>query len=228
MIKMVLLALTINVPVDTGQKEEYDLSWSLKSKGSNCRPLSENIAEPIFRCGTAIQNNVTVHVDLQDQCTTSVYPPGVNRIDVLYTSLTNSGLPFGQSTNSEATVNFNINTFVAASGFSLPTADVRRRMTFEDAPTNINQALVSSISVSECPGDFTKTATCVKNDVSRGQTMLFSTKQSDVGDDTICSLDHTKTYYINYIHTGDPYNGQSRCSNINHQTCALFYAEGVF
>ena len=172
----------------------------------------------------------TVDVDfsLNAGCTTGVYPTGgsstaLNAVQDTYQNI-NDDQPFGVSTNTSFELNFSVDQFVTLTGFSLPTDETRRRIVFEDAPTNYNLMETATLSVSECPGDFTTSALCVIP-VNNGSTVFMTTRNMDPTGTNWCHLDHTKTYYINYVLTQGPYTQQPECANSQHNTCAIFYTE---
>ena len=172
----------------------------------------------------------TVEVDysLNAGCTTGVYPTGgasqaLGVVQDTYMNI-NDGQPFGASTNTSFELSFGTDEFVTLTGFSLPTDETRRRMVFENAPTNYNLMSTATMSVSECPGDFTTSALCVIQ-VSNSSTVFMTTKNGDPTLSNWCHLDHNKTYYINYVLTPSPYTQQPACANSQHSTCAIFYTE---
>jgi hypothetical protein len=166
-------------------------------------------------------HQVSINVTAPGFCSTDVYPPGLARANGVYRNF-NDGFDFGQSTNASFLANIGINTFLTLSDFSFPQADSRRRIALVDAPSNFNLMAVTTISISECPGDFTETATCLF-EVNNNSNMFFSTRPSDA-DSFFCVLDPQQVYYINYITTPDPYNEPPSC-NDDEPDCAVFYAK---
>jgi hypothetical protein len=169
-------------------------------------------------------HQVDITVTEPSFCSTDVYPDGLFRIDADY-AFFNDGFNFGESTNATFLANVHNDNFLTLSDFSFPQVNARRRIIMAPAPTNFNLISQGTISVSECPGDFSETATCVFT-VSNTTNLFFSTKPSDA-DSFFCLLDPEQTYYINYITTPDPYNEPPECANQNHTSCAFFYAEGI-
>ena len=166
-------------------------------------------------------HQVSINVTAPGFCTTDVYPPGLIRVNGVYRNY-NDGFNFGESTNASFLANISINSFLTLSDFSFPQPDSRRRIALVDAPSNFNLMAISTISISECPGDFTETATCVF-EVNNNSNVFFSTRPSDAGS-FYCMLDPEQAYYINYITTPDPYNEAPSCVN-DEPDCAIFYAE---
>lgn len=170
----------------------------------------------------------TVDVDysLNAGCTTGVYPTGGSSqtlavVQDTYDNI-NDGQPFGASTNTSFELSFGTDEFVTLTGFSLPTDNTRRRMVFENAPTNYNLMSSATMSVSECPGDFTSSALCVIQ-VTNTSTVFMTTDHTSP--QSWCHLDHNKTYYINFVLTPSPYTQQPACASSQHSTCAIFYTE---
>lgn len=156
-------------------------------------------------------------------CTTDVYPPGLFRENGTYEQY-NDGEPFGVSTNTSFLLDIRINRFVVLDNFSYPQVNAWRRIVFVDAPTNHNMMHVGTISVSECPGDFSETATC-RISVHNNKTIFVTTRPGDSDIDPFCKLDPNKSYYINYVLTDDPYNGMPECADVTDTVCAMFYSE---
>ena len=138
-----------------------------------------------------------------------------------YPSL-NDNEPFGESVSTSFELNLKTDRYAVVSGFSL-NAD-RRRMVFENAPTNYNLMSEVTISVSTCPGDFTSTAACLFQ-ASNSSTLIFTTKANDP--DNWCKLERGKQYYINYILTPEPFTTAPACANPSHSRCAIFYTEAA-
>lgn len=136
-----------------------------------------------------------------------------------YPSL-NDNQPFGESTSTSFELNLQTNRYAVVSGFSLPSG--KRRMVFENAPTNYHLADRFSISVSECPGDFTATATCLMQ-AHNSSTLFFTTNSHDPV--SWCKLEAGKEYFINYILTPEPFTDLPTCANPSHSRCAIFYSE---
>lgn len=157
----------------------------------------------------------------EQECSRDMYPDGLRKVSGTYEQY-NDGYPFGESTNTSFLLNINTMTFVSLSGFSLPHENTRRRIVFENAPTNYNLMGSGLVSVSRCPGDFV-TATCVMP-VNNGSTLFITTKPNDPPH--WCHVDKDKEYFINYILTDDLAYPPS-CANMLHRTCAMFYTEAL-
>lgn len=164
-----------------------------------------------------------VNVAFSLMCDESVHPPGLRMAEGTYAEF-NDGFGFGESTNASFLLDIPTNSFFALSGFSLPTENVRRRIVFVDAPTNRTQMDGGTVSVSECPGDFSESATCVFS-VNNMSTLFFSTRPSEELD-VYCVLDPTKTYFINYVTSQDPYSVPPTC-RADGTRCAMFYSESL-
>jgi hypothetical protein len=163
-----------------------------------------------------------------NNCTAAVFPPNLTRITGVYSQY-NDGVDFGESTNTSFELDIPNTHFFALSGFSLTgnsQLNVRRKIILADAPTQ-RQIDQSTMSVSECPGDFSNTATCVIpiSTTLPHSRVNFSTVPSD-DPAVFCILDPTKTYYVNFVNSPDPYNTPPSC-RIGHSACTVFYSEGL-
>ncbi len=195
-------------------------SGTQAASGSTAVTIDEN-TEITLTCGS-LSSTVTVTYTQNASCTTAIYPAGLNIIQATYESV-NDNQPFGASTNTSFLLNMSVTEFHTLSGFSFPQTEARRRVVFADAPTSFRLMGQGTMSVSECPGDFSNTAVCVIP-VHNSKTVLFSTRASD-SSASFCKLDPTKTYFVNYVHSADPYNVTPTCASSLNQTCAMFYTE---
>lgn len=162
-------------------------------------------------------------------CSTSVYPPTLTRKNGVYRDY-NDGFDFGESTNASFMLDISNNQFYTLSGFSLlgnSNLNIRRKITLVDAPTQ-RQIDQSTMSISECPGDFTQSATCVIpiSATLPNSLVKFSTLPSD-DPNVYCILDPSKTYYVNFVNSPNPYTSLPSCRNGSHTACTIFYSEGV-
>ncbi|MCX7554698.1 hypothetical protein OS175_12480 [Marinicella sp. S1101] len=138
----------------------------------------------------------------------------------------NDGFGFGESTNSRFLAPVSTNEYLSLAEFSFSDADTRRRIVFNDAPTSENLIDEATISISQCPGDFTESATCVIP-VNNNSNVFFSTRPSDLGDPLYCVLDPEKSYYFNLIMSPDPFNTIPSCDEPTDTQCSAFYAEAL-
>lgn len=175
-----------------------------------------------------VTRTVTVTYSSIEGCENTTFPPGLTMVQGSYETY-NDEQPFGASTNITFELDISNTQFYALSGFSLPADtqfNIRRRITLEDAPTQrqINQ---STMSISECPGDFSpQSATCVIPISGSLPTSIakFSTVPTD--DNTFCILDPSKTYYANFVNSPSPFTQPPSCE-LGHSACTIFYAEGL-
>ncbi len=174
----------------------------------------------------SLQRTVSVTYTQNSSCTTSIYPAGLSIVQATYASR-NDDQPFGVSTNTSFELDMQNTTFHSLSGFSFPQADSRRRINLVDAPTQ-RQIDQSTMSISECPGDFSPTAACVIpiSTSLPNSVVLFSTKPAD-NPDFFCILDPTKTYYANFVNSPDPYNVTPSCAIGSNIACTVFYSENL-
>ncbi|WP_223787063.1 hypothetical protein [Marinicella meishanensis] len=175
-------------------------------------------------CGSQVAN-VNVTFNANSSCSPTVYPAGLERVEKVYTEI-NDGQPFGVSTNTDVLEDIGIGQFLSVSGFSLNQTNFRRRIVFEQAPTNHRLMENATISVAECPGDFSETAQCVKA-VNNFSNMFFSTNPAD-NPALYCLMDKDTVYYFNIVLSNDPYNVTPECNNPVHEVCAIFYTETSF
>lgn len=170
----------------------------------------------------------TIDVTYTLLCDPSMHPPGLTMVEDVYANI-NDGFPFGESTNTSFLLNIWNTQFVSLSDFSLPTEETTRRIVFVDAPTSHNHMDTGTVSVSECPGDFSdETATCVLP-VHNNSTLFISTKASDPLSESpgFCRLDPRKTYFINYVTSPAPYDEPPSCQAAGAEDCAMFYSESL-
>lgn len=198
---------------------------------SGAQPLSGEL-DLVVDQDTVLALNCDALVETLDitytlQCDASVHPPGLTMVEDVYANI-NDGFPFGESTNASFLLNIWNTQFVSLSDFSLPTAETSRRIVFVDAPTSHNHFNTGTVSISECPGDFSETATCVLP-VHNNATLFISTRTEDPfdGQPTFCRLDPRRTYYINYVTSPDPFNEPPSCNDADDDNCAMFYSESL-
>ncbi|MFC3193135.1 hypothetical protein ACFODZ_02660 [Marinicella sediminis] len=194
---------------------------SKNASGSQQVTFSQD-ATVTLTCGTA-SRNVNVDFNENSSCSSSVYPPGLNRVSGTYAEY-NDGLNFGEDTNVTFELSINNDQFAALSGVNM-NSNTRRRITFTAPPTQqfFDQAM---IAVSECPGDFTDSGTVCTRVVTNNSGLFFSTRPADVDSPfNFCVLDPTKTYYFNYVTSPSPYTTAPTCQDGSR--CTFFYSEGV-
>ncbi len=196
-------------------------SGSKATSGSQTLSITQNTTVTMTCDGITRNVSVTYDENTNPNCSSSVFPQGLNRVQATYQSV-NDGFGFGESTNTSFLLDASVTSFVTLSGFKFDQVNTRRRVVFADAPTSSRLMGTGTMSISECPGDFTNTAECVF-EVNNTSTLLFSTNSADPS--AFCKLDPTKTYYANYIHSADPYNITPTCQSPTNQTCGFFYTE---
>lgn len=164
--------------------------------------------------------------ELTVDCSNVTYPPGLSQVIGIYRDF-NSGNNFGETTNTALLANVNTSDYLVLSDFSMPTPDFRRRMIFNNAPTNVNLMADATVSISECPGDFTAAATCTMP-VNNQSVLFFSNITDDENHPSrdYCILDSEKTYFYNLIMSLDPFNTEPTCNDVNDTECAAFAGEG--
>jgi len=160
-----------------------------------------------------------------NNCLSLERPTGVSPVNGKYRHY-NGGFNFAESTNSVFLARVETNQYLTLSDFTFPTQDARRRINFSDAPSNENLMAIATISVSECPGDFTTSATCSMQ-VSNSSTAFFSTRDSDAQNSMYCVLDPEKNYFFNLIMTPEPFVIPPECDEPSATNCAAFYNESV-
>jgi hypothetical protein len=215
-----------NVSSCTASATPAVTGWSGTQAASGSRQATfTQDAVVTLTCSTATRN-VNVTYNENSSCDSSVYPSGLNRVNSTYAE-NNDNFNFGESTNATFLLDVGNSQFATLSNFSYPQSNARRRVVFAPAPTNHNLMDVSTISVSECPGDFTNGgATCLFENVHNQSTLFFSTRSSDIGS-AFCVLDPAKTYYINYVTSPAPYSISPSCASAGDQVCAFFYSESA-
>jgi hypothetical protein len=174
------------------------------------------------------QVTVTVTTDPVDpSCAGISMPPLLSQspVQMTYTAA-NGGQPFGTSTGTNLIVDFNINQYLELSGFSTSEVNFYRKLQFYPTPSSSNATHVNVVSVSECPGDFTESATCLATVAGSGYSqMKITTNPNETGSD-YCKIERNKSYYLNIIHDQYPFDTvQGRCAFTSNVTCAIFLNE---
>lgn len=190
------------------------------TNGSTTINVTEN-TQLTLTCNTDSENFSITYSNNSD-CSTSVYPPGLTIDNMTYGSI-NDGFAFGEDTDTDVLIDIQNSHFASVSGFSLAFPNFRRRMDFVTPPTTHKKAIQSTVSISECPGDFSGTAVCSKV-MESFRSMSFSTNASD-NPLLYCILDPAKTYYMNVINSPAPYTESPRCQDLSDSRCAVFYTE---
>lgn len=181
----------------------------------------------VLTCKNAVQSESAyiAYNSNSTECSENVYPSFLSRISGEYVDI-NDGQLFGDSTHTSVLVNLNVNSFGTYANFGTDRVNFRRRIVFEDTPTNYNHFDLGTYSVSHCPGDFTQNAQC-RGQVHSATTLRFSTNPADQNNSTYCYLERGVMYYINFVTTPDPYGIIPYCRNTSHDECAMFYTESA-
>lgn len=195
-------------------------SGAKSTTGSSSITVTEN-TQLSLTCNTDSANFSITYSNNSD-CSTSVYPQGLTIDNMTYGSI-NDGFSFGEDVDTDVLINIQNTHFASVSGFTLAFPNFRRRMDFVTPPTTHKKAVQSTVTISECPGDFSGTAVCSKV-MESFRSMSFSTIPTD-NPLLYCILDPSKTYYMNVINSPDPYNVSPRCQDLSDSTCAVFYTE---
>lgn len=194
----------------------FSLACSLSSQAAE---LNANYY-PEIQTGTDLIFVAT----FQDICVDVPTPVGLNVASFNYVYDLNDGIEFGVSTNTDVLINLYNSSYGVASNFTYPaTPNFRRRIDFVSAPTSHNSTHLSTVSISQCPGDFSETAVCTKV-IESFRSMSFS---NNVNDNPLlyCILTPGKTYYLNVVNSSDPYNIAPSCDDMSDTNCALFFTE---
>jgi len=198
-------------------------NWSgaLSADGSKQITVSQN-ATITLTCGTA-SRSISIFYSDNSGCSSTVFPTGLNRVNATYASI-NDGQPFGVSTTASALITLNLNQFGTYSGFKIPSgvSNFERRIDLVSPPGGSNEINQATITVSECPGDFTAAAACTRV-TGQFDTWRFTT---DTGANTnfFCIMDPNKTYYFNVIMSDAPYTNSPSCKT-SSSNCSIFYKE---
>ncbi len=204
--------------------------WSGAKATNGTQTLTITQSTTVSMTCDGITRNVSVTYDdnTNPNCSSNVYPQGLSLGQATYIEI-NDNQQFGESTNTSFLLNMNTSQFFALSGFQYDAIDSRRRIVIADAPTNFRLMGQGTMSISECPGDFTNTAKCVIP-ISRSganRTVRISTRLTDIGDPLYCVVDPNETYFVNFVHSPDPGVVQPECDSAQNQTCAVFYSEAL-
>ncbi len=204
------------------------VGWSGAKGTSGSSPVTINQNTTLtLNCNGAI-STVGVTYTLDESCSSVVLPPNLDMVQGTYTEF-NQGQPFGENNNVNFELDIQNSKFYALSGFSLeadnPPFNNRRKITLQDAPTQ-RQISQSTMSISECPGDFTQSAVCVIPLSAANSTARFSTVVTD-DPGTFCILEAGKSYYVNYVNSPNPLATPPSCEISSNFACTIFYNEGV-
>lgn len=191
-------------------------------------PISESTVVTLT-CDSLPPLNININFTPEGnpECNSVTLPPLLTSepAKITYTEL-NQGNPFGTSNDTNARFDFSVNRYLQISGFSTDKTDFYRIIQHATAPAGSNTSWVQSISISECPGDFTASATCVFLASPGGQTQNRITTNQNETNPNICKIQPNTTYYMNVIHDQFPFDATpGRCANQAQQTCALFFTE---
>lgn len=180
--------------------------------------------------GSMSEGDGGVPIDAGPVCDDSLWPSGLRRIDRDYEEY--FGAPFGESTHLSNLVEFDVSSFVAIGGFTMPEEPLRRRLVFVMTPTSHNQPdrdNPPTLTVSECPGDFTGSAVCTMT-VTQSATLLMSTRPEDSELEHYCRLEPGRTYYLNFVASRTPFDAPPSCSDLpayDSSRCALLFSEAA-
>ncbi|WP_267176139.1 hypothetical protein [Marinicella marina] len=160
-------------------------------------------------------------------CATVPSPPLISQppLRLTYTEI-NDGFPFGESTSTNVVANFTINQHVEIADLFTDQVNFRRKLQFYPTPSNYNSPFWVSLSISECPGDFTETAVCNRVLVPVQFPQVRVSTYPDDPTDTYCVIEPGKSYYLNMLHDQDPFDEVAgRCAFQPDSTCAVIFGE---
>ncbi|MGJ8662924.1 MAG: hypothetical protein ACSHWU_04695 [Marinicella sp.] len=197
--------------------------------GEHSIPISSITEDTVFTlsCSDSISGqtntrSVQINLDNSPQCSADIYPPNLTRLSSTY-QFFNDGYDFGETTHTDVLINLATSEFITLSDFGLTELNFRRRIDFVSAPTNYNRISQATVSISECPGDFTETSIC-NYLVENFRSIRFSTNQAD-NPLLYCILEPGTNYYINFVLSPSPYTEPPSCDSENDFECAIFYTE---
>ena len=165
----------------------------------------------------------SVNVIFSNNTNCPAMPSGLTRVNQPYSSF-NDGFNFGESTNASFELQLRETEFATLSNFSYEVANERKRLVFTDAPPSLGIMGAATISISECPGDFTSAALCVM-EVNNASTVRITTRPQDSTGGLVCKVVPGESYYINYIMSPAPYTSPPNCAAPINGRCTVFYAE---
>lgn len=148
-------------------------------------------------------------------------------VEIDYTLL-NDGFPFGTSNDTNAIANFRVDQYLEISDLRTDQENFRRKLQFYPTPSNLNSPYVLTMSISECPGDFTVTAVCTRSIVVTTFPQVRVSTYPNDDPNTFCLIETNKSYYLNFIHDQFPFDGApGRCGFTSNNECAVFFNEQV-
>ncbi|WP_154222392.1 hypothetical protein [Marinicella rhabdoformis] len=213
----------------TASSSPLNSDWNHTFNPTSSSSKAVNITDSVtltLTCGSATRDvNIILDDSIPSQCSAAVYPPNLNNKTYSYAAL-KDGNEFGATANGNILLDIK-NTEFAAITFTSMGANTSRRLNFVTPPTTHNKTLYTTLSISECPGDFnTQTTACVKTIVAAQNPNVFITTKSGQPS-TYCKLDPNKAYYLNLVNKQVPYsNDDPICQNASHTRCAAFFSEG--
>ncbi|MEZ5471326.1 MAG: hypothetical protein R3E90_06065 [Marinicella sp.] len=168
----------------------------------------------------SVMKSVTVNVNGSTNCDSNQPPFGTSAFTGLTTFGDAMGSEFGNFTNDTAVYSQPVN-FYSALSFMTPPNILTGRLNFVPPPANYSSASSTSVSISECPGDFNpdSTSNCAISFGMSG-TFRWSTNQSS-NPQVYCILEPTKSYFLNIIHAPLQDLSNSSCNDING--CGLLF-----
>ena len=198
---------------------------AIGTSGSKSITVTQNTVVTLT-CDSLTPKSVTINYSVGNpNCSSSVIPSGLSAKNIDYTVM-NQGFSFGTNTNTNAIETFSTSQYLAISDLSTTNPNLRRSIQFYQNPTNLKPNWYVTMSISECPGDFTNAATCKKLIYpAQEPSMYVSTNQSD-NPNIYCIIEPNKSYYLNFVHDNDPYDSTpGRCAFTSDTVCSIFFNE---
>jgi len=186
-------------------------------------------------------------------CNNAWLPPALTAVNFNYTDTYVGGLPqppavpnqngFGNpfndiSNTSKSMINYidPESQYITISGMTVPSSPVDRKFTFNTSP-GYGKTNLSTVSISECQGDFNpSTARCIMPLSTTGSLNLSNrTEVANSGwgaQDNFCHLEPGATYYINFVFA-PTYDGVIKnnvvegeeCLEAVSKKCSIFWGE---
>ena len=204
----------------------WQFLWTWSGSGQISYPEIDQAVTITVTCENNQYDQVSQTIETEvipAVCNTTPTPPGLSMVYDQYVNY-NDGFDFGTSTDATFDATVGVDEYMVLDSISMQD-NTRRRLVFTSPP---DQRLldVSTISVSRCRGDFTEQAACVMQ-VNNNLNLFFSTRPTDASSPLdFCVLEPNTDYYINYIHSPDPFTIAPSCAD-GLSSCTFFYREAI-
>lgn len=207
-----------SIPQDASQ------SWFVQCKSSNntyvsSSPVTVTYDEPIV---------------IPSNCENVQTPTHSSLVNSTYSS--HYGTPFPNNTSASPEIDIELGKYRAISfQYVKPTVSPGSDLAafnFQAANGLYGEPIETTVTISECPGDFGGNNSVVPANcstvlqVGAGQLRTYPTDSTYSGAQFFCQLEAGKQYYLNIVHTDQPYAEEPECNIVRNGGCAVLSAQG--